>query len=102
MLSNNLVLLLNSVMNTLGDWSKFKLSWFSRIDAIKMKIRLKFLFVFQNMIAVVPQTLLQEILVVINLSGVGIELELKLQFYKFLLRILDWLCITLDYITMWI
>lgn len=58
---NNLVPLINSVKNTLENWSKLKLSWMGRIAAVKMKILQRFLFIFQNMIAVLPRTLLQKI-----------------------------------------
>lgn len=57
----NLVPIINSVKNTFTNWTKLKLSWMGRIAAVKMKILLRFLFVFQNMIIRVLRMLLQQV-----------------------------------------
>lgn len=66
MANNYLVPVINKAKNVLECWSKLRLSWLGRIAATRMNILPKMLFIFQNMIAVIPQALLLEIQKIVN------------------------------------
>lgn len=57
----NICLVISKVHNQLAEWRKLKLSWFGYIAALKMKRLPKFLFVFQNLILLIPHNILSEI-----------------------------------------
>lgn len=50
----NLTPILNSVPQQLARWRKLKLSWFGLVTALKMKVLLKFIFLFRNLILLIP------------------------------------------------
>lgn len=60
-MQSNLDPLMQEVRQQLERWQRLKISWFGRVAAIKMKILLKFLFLFQAVVLWLTKSKLRQI-----------------------------------------